>query len=109
MKNFPPEYYGFYFIYEPFIYGYYKSGNTKTAREILTKLTGKYKEKLEYYKSLPIDSQNSQYQSIIREIEQYRGLLLIMKDNKDIEFYNESRTDFNRLNKAFRRFERDNE
>lgn len=109
MKNLPPEYYGFYFIYEPFIYGYYKSGDTKTAREILTQLTGKYKEKLEYYKSLPIDSQNTQYQSIIREIEQYRGLLLIMKDNNDLAFYNKSRTDFNRLNKAFRQFERDNE
>ena len=109
MKNLPPDYYGLYFIYEPFINGYYKAGEKKKAQELLTKLTGKYKEKLEYYKSLPVKTQNSSYQSIIREIEQYRGLLLVMKNNNDTQFYNASRNDFNRLNKAFRQFERENE
>jgi hypothetical protein len=109
MKNLPPDYYGFYFIYEPFINGYYEAGQKQKAREVLTKLTGKYKEKLEFYRSLPASNQNHQYEAIIREIEQYRGLLLVMKDNKDIEFYNTSRNDFNRLNRVFRRFERDNE
>jgi len=109
MKNLPPEYYSLYFVYEPFINGYYKAGDKKTARKILTQLIGKYKEKLEYYKSLPHESQNIKYESIIREIEQYRGLLLVMKDNNDTELYNASKADFNRLNKAFRQFERENE
>ena len=109
MKNLPPEYYSFYFIYEPFANAYYKNGNRKAARELLTTLVNKYKEKLAYHKSLPIEDQNSEYQTIIRDIEQYRGLLLVMKANKDTELYNSSKTDFNRLNKAFRQFERDNE
>jgi len=109
MKNLPPEYYSLYFVYEPFINGYYKAGDKKTARKILIQLIGKYKEKMEYYKSLPYESQNIKYESIIREIEQYRGLLLVMKDNNDTELYNTSKADFNRLNKGFRQFERKNE
>jgi hypothetical protein len=109
MKNLPPEYYSFYFIYEPFANAYYKNGNKKAARELLTQLIIKYKEKLDYHKSLPVQDQNSDYQTIIRDIEQYRGLLLVMKTNVDTEFYNASKADFNRLNKAFRQFERENE
>jgi hypothetical protein len=109
MKNLPPEYYSFYFIYEPFADAYYKNGNKKAARELLTQLIAKYKEKLEYHKARPIEDQNTDYQTIIRDIEQYRGLLLVMKTNGDTEFYNASKTEFNRLNKAFRQFERENE
>lgn len=109
LENYPPEYYGFYFIYEPFANGYYQTGNTDKARKLITLLTGKYKEKLEYYKSLPAESQNSHYQNIIREIEQYRGLLLTAKTNNDIAFYNKLKPDFNKLNKAFRQFERESE
>lgn len=109
MKNLPPEYYSFYFIYEPFVIAYYKNGDKKAAKELLTTLVGKYKEKLQFYKSLPIQDQNSQYETIIRDIEQYRGLLHVMKNNNDTEFYTASKTDFNRLNKAFRQFERKNE
>lgn len=109
MKNLPPEHYGFNFIYEPFANAYYKNGDKKAARELLTQLINKYKEKLEYHKSLPAKDQNTNYQTIIRDIEQYRGLLLVMKTNGDTDFYNTSKTDFNRLNKAFARFERENE
>lgn len=109
MKNMPVDYYGFYFVTEPYADGYYKIGNKKAARELTTKLISKYKESLEYYKSLPINTQNSDYMNIIGEIERYRSLLLIMKENGDTEFYNASRADFNRLNKAFRQFERDPE
>jgi hypothetical protein len=109
MTNLPPEYYGFYFIYEPFANAYYKNGNKKAARELLAQLVNKYKEKLEYHKSLPAVNQNSNYENIIRDIEQYRGLLLVMKTNNDTEFYNKAKADFNRLNSAFRRFERENE
>ncbi|PZR20816.1 MAG: hypothetical protein DI539_09755 [Flavobacterium psychrophilum] len=109
MKNLPPEYYSFYFIYEPFANAYYKNGDKKAARELLKQLTNKYKERLEYHKSLPVAAQNDNYQTIIRDIEQYRGLLHVMEANNDAELYNASRLDFNRLNKAFRQFERDNE
>lgn len=109
MTNLPPEYYSFYFIYEPFANAYYKNGNKKEARELLTQLINKYKEKLEYHKSLPAEDQNSDYQTIIRDIEQYRGLLLVMKTNGDTDLYNKSKADFNRFNKVFRRFEREDE
>lgn len=109
IKNMPPEYYGFYFIYEPFATGFYKSGNKEKARELLDSLTQKYREKLEYFKSLPVESQNANFENIIREIEQYRGLLLVMKDNGDTAYYNKHKTAFNRLNNTFRHFERENE
>lgn len=109
MKNFPVEYYTFYFAAEPYADGYYKVGDQKAARELITKLIGKYKESLAYYKSLPVKTQNDRYMDIIREIERYRSLLWIMKDNGDMAFYNQSRADFNKANGWFRQFERENE
>jgi MFS family permease len=109
MKNMPVEYYNFYFITEPFVDGYYKVGNQKAARTLVAKLEDKYKESLAYYKSLSIADQNILYMDIIGEIERYRSLLLIMKDNGDTASYNSAKAEFNKSNKLFGRFGRESE
>jgi len=109
MTNMPVDYHGFYFMTEPFADGYYKTGNKKAARELTIKLMQKCKENLIHYKSLPKVDQNALYSDIYREIEGYRRLLHILKDNGDIELYNSNKVDFNRLNQAFRRFETEDE
>lgn len=109
MNNMPPELYKYYFMAEPFADGYYRTGQQEKARELLRLLITKYKENLTYFKSLPASSQNSGYLNIIRDIESYRSLLYIMKDNRDDDFYHSAKQDFNRYNKMFERFGRDDE
>jgi hypothetical protein len=46
---------------------------------------------------------------IFREIELYRSLLYIAKDNNDIEFYNQERTKFNNYNEMMAAYKRENE
>jgi len=109
LKNIPVNHYGFYTMYEPFAGGYYQVGDKKAARELITKLITKYVETLTYYKSQSIESQNINYAEIIANIERYRSLLLVMQENKDLEFYNASREQFNKCNQWFKYFERENE
>ena len=46
---------------------------------------------------------------VVTNIERYRSLLLVMKDSKDLEFYNENRKVFNTYNHLFKLFDRDDE
>ncbi|RZM21735.1 MAG: hypothetical protein EOO88_31745 [Pedobacter sp.] len=109
MKNMPVDYFGYYFIVEPFADGCYKTGDKAEARKLITTLMGKYKENLAYYKSLPASGHSEIYYEIVRDIESYRSLLLVMKDNGDMEFYNSAKSDFNKYNAMFPRFKRESE
>jgi hypothetical protein len=109
LKNNPVEYFGLYYLYEPFADGYYKIGDTKAARALINKLTGKYKESFTYYKSLPVASQNDVAYDIIREIESLRSLVYIAENNKDTAFYNTLKAEFNKANNMFKQFGRENE
>jgi hypothetical protein len=46
---------------------------------------------------------------IITDIERYRGLLEVMKDRGDAEYYEKNKVVFNKYNALFSRFGRDNE
>ncbi|OIQ21747.1 MAG: hypothetical protein BM557_02830 [Flavobacterium sp. MedPE-SWcel] len=109
MTKMPLEYYGYYTLVEPFATGYYKTGNKEEARVLLNKLILKYQENLTFYKGLKIAVQDSYHVDIITDIERYRSLLWIMKEQKDTGFYNKEKADFNKYNKMFKRFGRDNE
>jgi len=109
MHNMPVESFQYYFLAEPFADGYYKTNDQKAARELLDKLTVKYRENLMYYKSLKAGEQNRMAEKIVGDIERYRNLLLIMKDNSDITFYDKHKPAFNKYNALFKRFGRENE
>jgi hypothetical protein len=109
MTKMPLEYYNFYTLVEPFASGYYELGEKGKARDILTKLSKKYQENLDYYKGLSPSEQNDIHVDIITDIERYRSLLLIMKDRGDLESYNKAKPAFNRYNNMYERFGRDNE
>lgn len=109
IEKMPAEQYGNYFMYEPFADGYYKIGKKKQARDLLNILAEKYKESILYYKSLRVDAQNALFYNINRDIESYRSLLLIMKENNDLAFYNQHKKEFNRHNAMLSRFNRENE
>jgi len=109
MAKMPVDYYGFYTLLEPFASGYYELGEKEKARQLLAQLIKKYQEELAYFSGLSLTGQSNVKIDIITDIERYRSLLLIMKDNNDIESYNKARTEFNAYNKKFERYQRENE
>ena len=109
MTKMPLKYYGYYSLVEPFAGGYYVVNEKAKARKLLEDLMTKYKENLSYYKTLKPSEQSNLAIDIITDIERYRGLLEVMKERGDTEFYNKHKTIFNSYNKMFERFGRDME
>ena len=109
MTKMPLEYFGYYSLLEPFAGGYYKIGEKVKAQQLLKQLIGKYQENLNYYGKLKSSEQSSIATPIIIDIERYRSLLQVMKENGDIDFYNKHKITFNTYIKMFERFGRDKE
>jgi len=109
MTKMPVQYFGYYSLLDPFAGGYYEIGEKQKARQLLDQLMTKYKQNLDYYKELKPTQQSDLIIDIITDIERYRGLLHVMKDRGDVEYYNKNKTVFNSYNKMFSRFQRDNE
>ena len=105
----PLEKFGYYSLVEPFADGYYKVGEKAKAQDLLNKLVKKYKENLNYYATLSGGDQSDLAIDIITDIERYRSLLQVMKQNKDLTFYNSHKTTFNTYVNVFERFGREKE
>ncbi|TRX30146.1 DUF2723 domain-containing protein [Flavobacterium franklandianum] len=109
LTEMPVEKFGYYSMVEPFAKGYYEVGEKEKAQQLLEKLIGKYKENLNYYGTLSSSDQVDLAIDIITDIERYRSLLSVMKENGDLQFYNKNRSAFNTYIKMFERFERERE
>lgn len=105
----PLDKFGFYSLVEPFAGGYYKVGEKAKAQDLLNKLVQKYKENLNYYATLTAGDQSDLVIDIITDIERYRSLLQVMKENQDTSFYNNHKTTFNTYVNIFERFGREKE
>lgn len=109
MTKMPLDKFNYYSLVEPFAGGYYAIGEKTKAQELLGKLMTKYKENLNYYINLKAADQTSLAVDIITDIERYRGLLHVMKNNDDSTFYNKNKIIFNTYIKMFDRFGREKE
>jgi hypothetical protein len=109
VTKFPLDYYGYYTMVEPFCDGYYKTEQKQKARDLLDRLIVKYQQNLKYYHTFSKVDQVFMESDIATDIERYRSLLIVMKNNNDLEFYNKHKTSFNTLNKMFPRIDRDME
>nr|WP_315206249.1 DUF2723 domain-containing protein [uncultured Flavobacterium sp.] len=109
MTKMPVEYFDYYSLVEPFAGGYYKIDEKLKAQQLLDKLILKYRENLNYYGNLKSSEQTSIAIPIITDIERYRSLLTVMKENGDLDFYNKNRIVFNTYIKMFDRFGREKE
>jgi uncharacterized protein YjfI (DUF2170 family) len=65
----------------------------------------KYKDNLNYYSHLKSSEQTSLAVDIITDLERYRSLLLVMKENGDLNFYAKNKTVFNTYIEMFERFD----
>ncbi|MFV8268670.1 DUF2723 domain-containing protein [Flavobacterium sp. GT2N3] len=109
MTKMPVEYFDYYSLVEPFAGGYYKIDEKAKAQQLLDKLILKYQENLNYYGNLKSSEQTSIAIPIITDIERYRSLLTVMKENGDLDFYNKNKIVFNTYIKMFDRFGREKE
>lgn len=109
VDKFPLDYYGYYTMVEPFADGYYKTGQTAKARALLEKLMTKYQENLKFFGGLSPSDKGFFRSDIATDIERYRSLLKVMKQNKDNGYYNKSRATFNTINSKFQFVGRDME
>lgn len=110
MTNMPIQYYGYYQLVIPFVECYYKIGETKLAQEYAKQLAEKSKEKLFYYKNLPLEDQNYYAYEILSELEIWRNLVAIVdEEDKQADFVNQFKNDFNEyfthFNYLFKRYQ----
>jgi len=109
MTKMPVDYFGYYTLLEPFASGYYQLGEKAKAEQLLAQLIKKYQEDLLFFSGMSGSDQSFSKMDIITDIERYRSLLLIMKENGDDDSYNKARKEFNAYNQKFARFNREQE
>ncbi|WP_396141351.1 DUF2723 domain-containing protein [Flavobacterium sp.] len=106
MSKMPIAYFEYYSMLDPFAMGYYEVGKKEKARKVLSELIVKYQESLTYFSNYKIAEQYYYASDIVSDIEQYRGLLEIAKNAKDMAFYEKEKIKFNNFNKRFAVFNR---
>ncbi|HET7361515.1 MAG TPA: DUF2723 domain-containing protein [Salinimicrobium sp.] len=104
MAKMPVEYFGYYFLYEPFINGYYAIGQKEKARKIWNAVAEKYQEYLDYYSTLHLKRQIMYASEIISTIERYRSLIDVLALNKDRKILKEKAEEFNDYLLLFKHF-----
>ncbi|MBC7641420.1 MAG: DUF2723 domain-containing protein, partial [Flavobacterium sp.] len=104
MIKMPLEKFGYYTALEPFAAGYYKVGEMQRARQLLSQLMTKYKEQLKFYSNMKSREQDQVSIEIQRSLIYLKSLLEIVKDQKDLEFFNKNKSAFVTYNKIFERF-----
>ncbi|TDE06413.1 glycosyltransferase family 117 protein [Flavobacterium hiemivividum] len=109
LTKMPLDKFEYYSLVEPFTKGYYQVGEKAKAQRLLEKLMAKYKDNLNYYSKIKSSEQSSLAIDIITDLERYRSLLQVMKENGDINFYNKNKTVFNTYIEMFEGFGREKE
>ncbi len=100
----PLEYYGYYFLYEPFIVGYLKIGEEEKAMDLWEKVAAKYQENLKYYSTWKLDRQYEYAEVILNDIDHYRSLVRLLVENNRKELAEEKAGEYNRYLQLFSHF-----
>jgi hypothetical protein len=106
MAKMPIAYFEYYSMVEPFAMGYYEVGKKEKARKIIAELIQKYQENLTFFSGYKLAAQYYYASDIVSDIEQYRGLLEIIRAADDRAFYEKEKVKFNNFNKRFAVFNR---
>ena len=106
MAKMPIAYFEYYSMVEPFAMGYYEVGKKDKARKVVAELIQKYQESLTYFSGFKLADQYYYASDIVSDIEQYRGLIELIRAADDREFYEKEKAKFNNFNKRFAVFNR---
>ena len=105
MEKMPVDTFEYYTLLEPYIIAYYEVGSDEKARDLFQQVSQKYKEKLGYYSTLPIDDQEVLFEEIYIDIERYRGLVdAVIINEKDMDYTQEQMLTFNNHLRLFSHF-----
>lgn len=104
MDKMPVDYFGYYTSLETFVSGYYQIGEKNKARNLITKLIGKYEQELRYFGNMPIGEQQANAADAQRALVFYKGLLEIAREEKDISFFNKCKAVLDGHKPLFNRF-----
>lgn len=109
MREMPIEHFGFYTMLDPFIEAYYRINEKAKAHEIIAYVANTYQQRLVYFKQFDTATKSAMIVEIVTDIERYRTLLLIARENGDQKLYDEMVPEFNKHNELFKEFRRKNE
>ena len=104
MTKVPFEFYTYYSTLDPFAEGYYALGEKQKARDLLTKLIGKYKEQLKYYAGMTPSEKYFVSTDIQVNLYRLKNLVTLSKTAGDKEFYDKSKVEFFTIAKRFESF-----
>ena len=112
MENMPVEFFGFYSLLTPFVSAYQKIDRDEKANSLATTLNTKYIQKLNFFKSFNLKSQQNYSEQIYTEIERYRNLVDSSCDYNDkngfchilIQDFIKNTSDFSLLYSAYEYF-----
>ncbi|MBC9796885.1 protein O-mannosyl-transferase family [Sinomicrobium weinanense] len=93
MDQLPFEYYGYYVFLEPYVDGYYKTGQTEKARKLFLEIAQKYQENLSYY--LSSGKAFTEQDKMLYDIQRYRSLVDIVVENDEEDFGKKQTETFN--------------
>ena len=83
MEKMPMDYFGYYSLLVPFVDAYYRLDAWQSAQKLATKVAFKYRDELEYFKSLSHNEQFMMGEEIITQVERYRTLVEAILVNED--------------------------
>ena len=83
MEKMPLDYFGYYSLLVPFVDAYYRLDAWQSAQKLATKVAFKYRDELEYFKSLSHNEQFMMGEEIITQVERYRTLVEAILVNED--------------------------
>ena len=104
MKNMPPQYYQYYFLYEPYIAAFFEVGEEQRATDLWEEIAKKYQENLRFYSNWKIWRQYKNADDIIGDIQQYHSLVNLLTKYTEKSFHDQKAAEFNDYLKLFPHF-----
>lgn len=101
MENMPPQYYGYYFLYEPYIAAYFEMGEEQKGLELWEEIAGKYQGNFKYYSRWQLSRQYRHTSEIIGDIQQYHSLVNLLTGYTEDEFQAQKAEEFNKYLRLF--------
>ncbi|GHA35188.1 membrane protein [Salinimicrobium marinum] len=104
MKNMPVDFYNFYFLYDPYINGYFEVNEPEKALILWENVAAKYQENLLYYSGWDLERQYENTDQIFRDLQQYHSLLELLNLDAEEEFAAQKKEEFNQYLNLFQYF-----
>ena len=101
IENMPVDFYGYYFLYDPYITAYFQVDQPEKALILWKKVVSKHQQNLEYYSNWDLERQYKNTDPIISNLQQYHSLIELLFLYGDEELASQKTEAFNRYLNLF--------